>query len=283
MPTRRILRASAFYSALLLFTLFAIFPGIWMVISIFKRSSDLYSVTNNPFLYHPGPTISHLVDLFTQSNFLTFVANSAIIGACVVGITLLLAIPAAYALARLTGNWGRNSGMALFLVYLIPPSLLFLPMFQLVSFFGLANTIWGLAIVYPTITVPFCAWLLLSFFRSIPEELDEAAMIDGCSRFKAFRKIVLPLALPGIAACVVFAFSLQLSDYIYAAAFVTSSSAMPVSVGVPTELIRGDIFFWQGLMAADAIVSIPLMLAYGMLFGRLVSGFQSSATAGMHA
>lgn len=283
MTVKRVLRGSAFHSGLFLFSLFAIFPGIWMVISIFKHSSDLYSVTNNPFLYHPTATLTHLVSLFTQTPFLTFVINSVIIGACVVAITLLLAVPAAYALSRLTGNWGRNSGMALFLVYLIPPSLLFLPMFEIVAFLGLANTIWGLVIVYPTITVPFCTWLLLSFFRSIPEELDESAMIDGCSRFAAFRKIVLPQALPGIAACVVFAFSLQLSDYIYAATFITSSSAMTISFGVPTELIRGDVFFWQGLMAADAVVSIPLMLAYGMLFGKLVSGFQGNAAAGMRA
>lgn len=278
----RIIRRISFYSGLFLMTLFAIFPGIWMVISIFKKSSDLYSASHNPFLYHPGPTLSHIIYLFSSTAFTTFVINSAVIGACVVGITLLLAVPAAYALARLTGQWGRNSGMVLFLVYLIPPSLLFLPMYQLVTFLGLANSIWGLAIVYPTITVPFCSWLLLGFFRSIPEELDEAAMIDGCSRFRAFRRVVLPLALPGLAACVVFAFSLQLSDYIYAATFVTSTSAMTVSFGVPTELIRGDVFFWQGLMGADAVVSIPLMLAYGLLFDKLVSGFQSAegATAG---
>ncbi len=275
----RMLRRFSFYTGLFLCTMFAIFPGIWMIISIFKKSSDLYSVGHDPFLYHPGPTLSHLVYLFTSTNFLRFVANSVIIGGVVVAITLVLAVPAAYALARLTGRWGERSGMVLFLVYLIPPSLLFLPMYQLVTFLGLANTIWGLAVVYPTITVPFCTWLLLGFFRSVPPDLDEAAMIDGCSRLKAFFRIVLPLALPGVAACVVFAFSLQLSDYIYAATFVTSSSAMTVSFGIPTELIRGDVFFWQGLMAADAIISIPLMFAYGLLFDKLVSGFQSAETA----
>lgn len=273
---RRLFRGFSFYTALFLCTLFAVFPGIWMIISIFKKSSDLYSATNNPFLYHPAPTLSHLIFLFTGTKFLTFVTNSVIIGGCVVAITLLLAVPAAYALARLTGRWGRNSGMILFLVYLIPPSLLFLPMYELITFLGLPDSIWGLSLVYPTITIPFCTWLMLGFFRSVPPELDEAAMIDGCTRFKAFFKVVLPLALPGIAACIVFAFSLQLSDYIYAATFVTSTSAMTVSFGVPTELIRGDVFFWQGLMAADAIVAIPLMLAYGLLFDKLVSGFQSS-------
>lgn len=273
---RRLARGFSFYSGLFLGTLFAIFPGIWMVISIFKKNSDLYSASNNPFLYYPGPTLSHLLFLFTGTKFVTFVINSVVIGGSVVVITLVLAVPAAYALARLTGRWGERSGMALFLVYLIPPSLLFLPMYELITFLGLPNTIWGLALVYPTITIPFCTWLLLGYFRSVPPELDEAAMIDGCTRFRAFFRVVLPLALPGIAASAIFAFSLQLSDYIYAATFVTSSSAMTVSFGVPTELVRGDVFFWQGLMAADAIVTIPLMLAYGLLFNKLVSGFQST-------
>jgi len=280
---RRFLRGFSFYFTLFVLTMFAIFPALWAVITIFKKSSDLYTSNANPFLYHPGPTLSHLKYLFSDTNFLTFVSNSAIIGVFVVAITLLLAVPAAYALARLTGHWGERSGMALFLVYLIPPTLLFLPMYQLVTFLGLANSIWGLVVVYPTITVPFCTWLLLGFFKSIPRDLDEAAMIDGCSRFKAFLKIALPLAMPGIGACVVFAFSLQLSDYIYAATFITSSSQMPVSVGVPTQLVRGDVFFWQALMASDAIVAIPLALGYGLLFDKLVSGFQSAETSAARA
>jgi multiple sugar transport system permease protein len=265
-----------FYILLLLLSLFVLVPGIWMVLTIFKRSSDLYNAQVDPFLYHPSPTLKHLVYLFTQSPFLTFALNSLIIGVCVVAITLLVAVPAAYALARLTGRWGRDSGMALFLVYLIPPTLLFIPLYQLVTALGLANTIWSLVLVYPTITIPFCSWLLLGFFKSIPATLDEAAMIDGNSRFGAFRKVALPQALPGIAACVVFAFSLQLSNYIYAATFVTSTGAMTVSFGVPTEMIRGDVFFWQALMGANAVVAIPLTIAYGLLFNRLVMGFQSA-------
>jgi multiple sugar transport system permease protein len=267
---------------LALLTLFAAFPALWMVITIFKRSSDLYDAGSNPFAYAPSPTLSHLVGLFTGTHFTQFLFNSALIGLCVVAITLLLAVPAAYALARLTGQWGARSGMGLFLVYLVPPTLLFIPLYQMVTFFGLADTIWGLVLVYPTITVPFCTWLLLGFFRSIPRELDEAAMIDGCSRWRAFLRVALPLALPGIGACVVFAFSLQLSDYIYAATFVTSTDAMTVSYGVPTELVRGDVFFWQGLMAASAIVAIPLAVAYGLLFDKLVLGFQSAEAAATH-
>jgi multiple sugar transport system permease protein len=275
----RALREIGFYIALLALTLFAAFPGIWMILTIFKKSSDLYSATSNPFLYSPAPTLKHALYLFTNTHFVNFAVNSAVIGAFVVAITLAFAVPAAYALARLTGRWGERSGMVLFLVYLIPPTLLFIPLYQVVTFLGLSDSIWSLVIVYPTVTIPFCTWLLLGFFKSIPRELDEAALIDGCSHFRAFLRIALPLALPGIGACTVFAFSLQLSDYIYAATFVTSTSAMTVSFGIPTELIRGDVFFWQGLMAATAIVAIPLTLAYGLLFERLVMGFQSAETA----
>lgn len=274
----KLLRLIGFYGALFLLTLFAIFPGIWMVITIFKTSSGLFNVSADPFLFHPAPTLKHIIYLFEQTSFLTFVLNSAIIGACVVVITLALAIPAAYALARLTGRWGERSGMALFLVYLIPPTLLFIPLYQIVAGLGLANTIWGLVLVYPTITTPFCTWLLLGFFKSIPRDLDEAALIDGNSRLGSFLKVALPLAAPGIGTCVVFAFSLQLGNYIYAATFVTSTHAMTVSFGIPTELIRGDVFFWQALMGANAVVSIPLVLAYGLLFDKLVMGFQSAGT-----
>lgn len=272
----RRLRAIGFYGALLLLTLFAAFPAIWAVLTIFKKSADLYNANSNPFLYQSGPTLKHALYLFQHTQFPIFALNSLIIGGCVVAITVLLSVPGAYALARLTGRWGERSGMAIFLVYLVPPTLLFIPLYQLVTAFGLANTIWSLVLVYPTITVPFCTWLLLGFFKSIPKDLDEAAMIDGCSRFRAFWRIALPLALPGIGACVVFAFSLQLSDYIYAATFVTSTDAMTISFGVPTALIRGDVFFWQSLMAANVVVAVPLAIAYGLLFDKLVMGFQSA-------
>jgi multiple sugar transport system permease protein len=272
------LRVIGFYGGLFLLTLFAVVPAIWTVLTVFKTNKGLYSVGVDPWLFHPAPTAKHLIYLFFNTPFLTFVVNSAIIGGCVVAITLILAVPAAYALARLTGRWGERSGMAIFLVYLIPPTLLFIPLYEVVAFLGLANTIWGLVIVYPTITVPFCTWLLLGFFKSIPRDLDEAALIDGNSKFGSFLKVALPLALPGIGTCIVFAFSLQLGDYIYAATFVTSTHAMTISFGVPTELIRGDVFFWQALMGANMVVSIPLVLAYGLLFDKLVMGFQSAET-----
>ena len=276
----RPVRKSGFYFGVVLLVLFSVLPILYAVITIFKKNTELFNPRANPFIYEQGPTIDHLVFLFTNTQYPTFVWNSLIIGLCVVAITVVLAVPAAYALARLTGRWGESSGMAIFLVYLVPPSLLFLPLFKIVVWLDLANTIWSLVLVLPTATVPFCTWLLLGFFRSVPRELDEAALIDGCSRFAAFRKVVLPQALPGIGACVVFAFSLSLANYIYSITFISESAARNLSAGVPQELIRGDVYFWPSLMAATAIVAIPLGIAYGLLFDYLVRGFQSSgATA----
>lgn len=274
-------RKSGFYFGVVCLVLFSALPIAYSVITIFKKNSELFDANANPFIYEQGATLDHLVFLFTNTQYPVFLWNSLIIGLCVVAITVVLAVPAAYALARLTGRWGENSGMAIFLVYLVPPSLLFLPLFKIVVWLNLTNTIWSLVLVLPTATVPFCTWLLLGFFRSVPRELDEAALIDGCSRLQAFRKIILPQALPGIGACIVFAFSLSLANYIYSVTFVSESVSRNLSAGVPQELIRGDVYFWPSLMAATAIVAIPLGIAYGLLFDYLVRGFQSSgATAG---
>ena len=276
MGVSRLLGRIGFYAGVVFFGLFAVIPVLWMLITIFKQHPDLYTPENNPFLYNLPPTIEHVKFLILETNYLRFLWNSFFIGVLVVGITLMLAIPAAYSLARLTGRWGERSGIAIFLIYLIPPTLLFIPLFQVVSFLELADTRWSLVLVYPTITVPFCTWLLLGFFKSIPRELEEAAMVDGCSRFMGFWKVALPLVRPGIVASMVFAFGLSLHDYIYAAIFISSSASRTVSAGVPTELIRGDVFYWQTLMAAAALVAIPLALVYGLFFNRLVSGFQAS-------
>ena len=274
LQTIQISRTMGFYLALFLFCLFAVFPALWMVITAFKQNPDLYNPTNNPFLFNLPPTLIHIESLFTQSNYPIFLWNSFFIGVIVVAITLLLAVPAAYSLARLMGHWGEHSSIAIFLVYLIPPTLLFIPLYEIVTVLGAANTVWSLILVYPTITVPFCTWLLLSFFRSIPREIEEAALTDGWSRVGVFFRVALPLAVPGITTCIVFAFALSLSDYIYAAVFVSRTASRTVSAGVPTELIRGDIYYWQALMAATAIVGIPLAVVYGLLFNWLVKGFQ---------
>lgn len=281
MPMKRLLHRVGFWVGMVLFAVFAIFPVAWMLISTFKQTGDLYNAANNPFLFNLPPTLENVTFLFTDTHYPIFLWNSFLIGVLVVIITLLLAVPAAYSLSRLVGHWGERSGIAIFLVYLIPPTLLFIPLFQLISAINASNTIWSLVLVYPTITVPFCTWLLLGFFKSMPREMEEAALIDGCSRWQSFLRIAMPMAWPGIATCVVFAFALPLSDYIYAASFVSSTAARTISSGVPTELIRGDVYYWQSLMAAAAIVTIPLAIAYGLLFGKLVKGFQTEPASGV--
>jgi multiple sugar transport system permease protein len=195
-------------------------------------------------------------------------------------ITLVIAIPAAYSLARLTGRWGEQAGIGMFLVYLIPPTLLFIPLFRIVAGLGLRDNVWSLVLVYPTISIPFSTWLLVGFFKSIPPDLEEAAMVDGHSRFAAFLKVVMPLSLSGVIAVTVFTFTLTLHEFIYALSFISASDQRTISVGVPVELIRGDVFFWQSLLAAAFIVAIPVGIVYTFFLDKLVEGFTAGAVKG---
>jgi multiple sugar transport system permease protein len=251
-----------------------------MIINTFKQDQDLYRPQNNPFIYNSPPTLDHLRLLFLDTNYVGFLWNSFIVGVLVVIITLLIAVPAAYSLARLVGRWGERAGITMFLVYLVPPTLLFIPLFRMVVALGLNNTIWSLVLVYPTISIPFSTWLLMGFFKSIPRDLEEAAMVDGFSRFMAFIRVVMPLSLSGVIAVVVFTFTLTLHEFIYALAFVSSSSQRTISVGVPIELVRGDVFFWQSLLAAAVIVAIPVGIVYNMFLDRLIEGFTAGAVKG---
>lgn len=279
-PLRRPLKRLLLYATVSFFCIFAASPFAWMIITMFKTDRDLYRSTNNPFIYNEPPTLDHLNLLFNETGYTTFLGNSLLVGILVVIITLVIAIPAAYSLARLTGRWGERAGIAIFLVYLVPPSLLFIPLFRIVVALGLNNTFWSLIVVYPTISIPFSTWLLMGFFKSIPRDLEEAAMMDGYSRLMAFVKVVMPLSLSGIIAVVVFTFTLTLHEFIYALTFVSSSAQRTISVGVPLELIRGDVFFWQSLMAAAVIVAIPVGIVYNFFLDRLVTGFTMGAVKG---
>lgn len=265
-----------------LFCLFSAAPFLIMLINTFKQDADLYRPANNPFTYHPDfpPTLDNLRLLFEDTNYLVFIKNSAVVGAIVVIITLLIALPAAYSLARLTGRWGEQAGIGIFLVYLVPPSLLFLPLFRMVTALNLNDTLWSLVLVYPTISIPFSTWLLMGFFKSIPRDLEEAAMVDGYSRFSSFFRVVLPLSLSGIIAVIVFTFTLTLHEFVYAMTFISASAQRTISVGVPIELVRGDVFFWQSLLAAAVIVAIPVGIVYNIFLDRLVAGFTMGAVKG---
>jgi ABC-type glycerol-3-phosphate transport system permease component len=277
---KRGIRRFIFVVTLAFFCFFSAAPFIWMTITVFKQDKDLYRSGNNPFIFNEPPTLDHLQFLFNDTNYTIFLRNSLFIGVLVVLITLMFALPAAYSLARLSGRWGETAGIAIFLVYLVPPTLLFIPLSRVVVSLGLNNTLWALVLIYPTISIPFSTWLLMGFFKSIPKDLEEAAMMDGYSRLGAIIRVVLPLSLSGVIAVTVFTFTLTLHEFIYALAFVSSSAQRTISVGVPTELIRGDVFFWQSLMAAAAIVAIPVGIIYVFFLDRLVAGFTMGAVKG---
>lgn len=268
------------YALVVAFCLFAAFPFLVMLINTFKQDADLYRPQNNPFFYNLPPTLDNLRLLFQETNYLTFVKNSMVVGVVVVLITLVISVPAAYSLARLTGRWGERAGIGIFLIYLVPPTLLFIPLFRMVVLLKLNNTLWALMLVYPSISIPFSTWLLMGFFKSIPRDLEEAAMVDGFSRLGAFIRVILPLSASGVIAVIVFTFTLTLHEFIYALTFVSSSAYRTVSVGVPIELVRGDVFFWQSLLAAAVIVAIPVAIIYNLFLDRIVAGFTMGAVKG---
>ena len=277
---RRVGGRIALYALVLLFTAQAAVPFAWGLITTFKANPDLYNRDNNPFLFNEPPTLDHVQFLFRGTAFGTFVGNTVVVALCVVAITLLVAIPAAYSLGRLSLRRGGAVAIAIFFVYLIPPSLLFISLSPVVANLGLQDSRWSLVVVYPTITIPVSVWLLTGFFKSIPRDMEEQAMVDGCSRMGAFFRMVLPAAVPGLIAVVVFASTLSASEFIYALAFVSQTSQKTVSVGVPTELVRGDIFFWQALQAATLVVAIPIALVFNLFLKRFISGFTMGAVKG---
>jgi multiple sugar transport system permease protein len=276
----RWLKRSLLYASVAVFCFFSASPFIWMLITMFKQDKDLYRSANNPFIFNEPPTLDHLNLLLNRTNFPVFLRNSMFIGVLVVIITLVISIPAAYSLARLVGSWGERAGIGIFLIYLVPPTLLFIPLTRVVVSLGLHNSLWSMVLVYPTITIPFSTWLLMGFFKSIPKDLEEAARVDGYSRLMSFFKVIMPLSISGIVAVIAFTFTLTLHEFVYALAFVTSSAQRTISVGVPTELVRGDVFYWQSLMAAAVIVAIPVGLIYNIFLDRLVAGFTMGAVKG---
>ena len=280
-PLARVLTLVGHRALIAGFTAFAIFPFYWMLITAFKQNSDLYvgasNTAHNPFVFNQPPTLIHLRILFGTTLFPTWLLNSLLVGVAVVAITLVLAVPGAYSLARLTGRWGERLGIGIFLTYLVPSTLLFIPFSRLVALLGLQNSLWALVLIYPTFTVPFCTWLLMGFFKTLPREIEESAMVDGCSRLGAIWRMVLPLAVPGLLTVVIFALTLVIQEFVYSLTFISSVERMTVSVGVPVALVRGDVYYWGSLMAACLITSIPLAVIYNFFLDRFITGFTVGA------
>jgi multiple sugar transport system permease protein len=276
-PSLHLGRKSAVYIGTLLFVIFSALPFYVMLITAFKTQADILTPSVNPFWFHHLPTLDNLRLLFEQTQYVQWLLNTVYVGVAVVLITLVLSVPAAYGLARIAGGWGETLGIGIFLTYLIPPTLLFIPFSKVIAFLGLQNSMTALIVAYPTFTVPFCTWLLMGFFKGIPRDIEEQAMIDGHNRFSAFLHVVLPLAVPGILTVIVFAFTLSTSEFIYALAFVTRSADKTISIAVPTELIRGDVFHWGPLLAGALIASIPIAVLYTFFIDQLVAGLTAVA------
>jgi multiple sugar transport system permease protein len=259
------------------FAILLAFPFYWMAITTFKQTSDLYNVEHDPFVFNAAPTLQHLRFLFEQTLFLRWLGNTTVAGIAVVAITLLLAVPAAWALARLTGVWGQRLGIGIFLTYLVPPTLLFIPMSRVIASLGLQDTLWAIIVTYPTFTVPFSIWLLMGFFKAIPRDLEEAALVDGLTRLGAFVRLVIPISVSGILTVVIFSFTLVTQEFVYALTFISSAEHQTVGVGVPIYLVRGDVYYWGSLMAACLIASLPTAVVYNLFLDRFIAGFTVGA------
>jgi multiple sugar transport system permease protein len=257
------------------FALVLAFPFFWMAVTSFKPQAQVYDKTKT---WNFDPTLENYGSLLHHTDYPRWLLNSTFVGLLVVLITLAVALPAGYALARLSGRTGRSLGVAIFLTYLVPPTLLFLPLSRVIAqFLHLSDRLWALVVVYPSFTIPFAIWLLMGFFKSIPLELEDAALIDGCSRLGSLFRVVFPISVPGILTVVIFTFSLVLNEFVYAITFITSADNRTLTVGVPTDLIRGDLFNWPAIMAAILIPSIPLALLYNAFLNRFIAGFTGGA------
>jgi multiple sugar transport system permease protein len=275
-PIKRIF---TFWVPLLAFIILTLFPFYWMLIASLKPNNELYNLRVFPFWVF-NPVMTHYQYLFTNTLYATWLMNTLIVSIASTAISLLFGILAGYALARLR-FWGAGVlGVAIFVSYLVPQTLLFIPMFDVIKTLGIGDTYWALILTYPTFLIPFCTALLMGYFKSIPRELEESALIDGSSRLRALVEIVLPLAMPGILSAGIFAFTLSWNEFIYALVFITTTPMKTLPVGVVNELIRGDVFFWGSLMAGALLGSVPVALIYSFFVEYYVAGLTAGAVKG---
>ena len=267
------------YLPLSIAAILLLFPFYWMLITSLKTNRELIDLSGLPFWVF-APTLEHYAFLFRETGFLRWALNTLTISIVATAISLSCSILAGYTLARLRFRGNGAIAGAIFVTYLVPQTLLFLPLLEVVRQLGLTNTLWSMILTYPTILIPFCTWLLMGYFRSIPRELEESALIDGATRLRAMTQIVLPLALPGILSAGIFAFTLSWNEFIYALVFTTSTDIKTIPVGVVTELVKGDVYFWGALMAGALLGSVPVALIYSFFVENYVSGLTAGAVKG---
>ena len=263
------------YLPLAIFLFVLLFPFYWMVITSVKPDSELLSRDGNPF-WVIAPTLAHFKKLLFDTSYPEWLWNTVLVSVVSTVFSLFASVLAAYAIERLRFQGAKQVGLSIFLAYLVPPSILFIPLSAIVFQLGLFDTRWALILTYPTFLIPFCTWLLMGYFRSIPFELEECALIDGATRWQILVKIVLPLAVPGLISAGIFAFTLSWNEFIYALTFISSSEMKTVPVGVVTELVEGDVYHWGPLMAGALLGSLPVAFVYSFFVEHYVSGLTGS-------
>ena len=274
------IRSAAFgYANLLPFVFFALFPFYFMLVTSFKSNAELYNLKSVPFTV-AAPIVEHYTFLFFRTEFLTWMTNSLIVAVVATGISVVISILAGYSLSRLRFRGAGSFGTAVFITYLVPPTLLFLPLSQVVSWLGISDSIVSLMVTYPTFLVPFCTWLLMGYFRTIPKEIEECALVDGATRMQTLLQIVLPMAIPGIICALLFSFTLCWNEFTYALTFISQSANKTAVVGVTADLIRGDIYYWGSLMAGAVLASVPIVIIYVIFLDYCVSGLTAGAVKG---
>jgi multiple sugar transport system permease protein len=264
-------RVVTVYAPLLVFLFVLLFPFYWMAITAIKPNAELLSASGNPF-WVIAPTLEHFEKLLLRTSYPSWMWNTMVVAVVATFAALAASVFAAYAIERLRYRGSRQIGMAIFLAYLIPPSILFIPLATIVFQLGIFDTRWALVLTYPTFLIPFCTWLLMGYFRSIPFELEECALIDGANRWQILVKIILPLAVPGLISAGIFAFTLSWNEFIYALTFISSSEHKTVPVGVITELVEGDVYHWGSLMAGALLGSLPVAILYSFFVEYYVAG-----------
>jgi multiple sugar transport system permease protein len=268
------------YVFLVLFAIFFLAPPYYMIVTSLKSNAEVAHMATSPWWISGGVTFEHFRTLIRETDFLIYFKNTAIVTVCVVAITMVVSVLAAFSLGRMK-FWGSGVlATGIFLTYLVPDSLLFIPLFQIVRGLDLLNSYWGMVLVYPTLTVPFCTWIMIGYFASIPKELDEAAMIDGANHMQMLLRIFIPVALPGIIAATIFAFTVSWAAFVYPMAFLYSSDQQVLTVGTVTSLIRADVYQWGMLMAGALLAAAPPLIIYAFLMDYYIAGLTAGATKG---
>lgn len=272
-------RTLVIYLPVIFIVIAMVFPFYWMLVTSLKPTKEIYSVKANPF-YTLTPTIDHYIFLFQKTIFSRWFWNTLTVAIASTAISLIAAIPAGYSLAKLRFPGAAMLGWLIFVFYLVPPTLLFIPLADLINNLGLTNSLWSLILVYPTFLIPFGTWLLTGYFRTIPREIEECALVDGCSKIGSMIRMALPLALPGILSVFIFAFTLSWNEFVYALTLVNDTDLKTVPVGAITELVRGDAWYWGSLMATALLSSVPVALLYSFFVDYFVAGLTAGAVKG---